>query len=232
MQMTTLAARGILAAATGMPRHPGLLQACGASRPDSEPESRGGGEDVGGLLVELFRSLGRAAAVVGAEGRVVHLNPQAERLAGNGFALARQHLRATRPNCQDSFRAAMDCALGGSGTVQTLALRRSQKTTPLLVRVVPIGPASRSEATALVLFTDPEVGQGEGVQELLRMIGLTPRQARIAALIGSGCSPREAADKLGITQNTVRSTLKAIYGKLGLRRQSELAQLVARLEAT
>lgn len=43
-------------------------------------------------------------------------------------------------------------------------------------------------------------------------------------------SARQAADVLAITENTVRSTLKLVYGKLGIGKQSELARILARLD--
>jgi DNA-binding CsgD family transcriptional regulator len=64
---------------------------------------------------------------------------------------------------------------------------------------------------------------------LLRAVGLTPAEARLAALYGSGNSARQAAQRLGISEHTAKSTLKQVYGKLGLRKQSELGQLIARL---
>jgi DNA-binding CsgD family transcriptional regulator len=41
--------------------------------------------------------------------------------------------------------------------------------------------------------------------------------------------PREAANRLGITEDTARTTLKRVFGKTGVSRQSELAALLARL---
>jgi len=65
---------------------------------------------------------------------------------------------------------------------------------------------------------------------LLLMLGLTPAEARVAVRIGRGLSPAEAATELGITQNTARYTLQTVFEKLGIRRQSQLAQVVTRLE--
>ncbi|KQP50993.1 hypothetical protein ASF34_19565 [Methylobacterium sp. Leaf106] len=56
-------------------------------------------------------------------------------------------------------------------------------------------------------------------------------QALVAMAIGRGSSPREAAELLAIREGTVRVHLEAIFGRLGLRRQSELAIIVARLDA-
>ncbi|MEQ1900338.1 MAG: helix-turn-helix transcriptional regulator [Devosia sp.] len=68
------------------------------------------------------------------------------------------------------------------------------------------------------------------VIDMLRSVKLTPAEARLAALIGEGSSAKEAADKLGISEHTARSTLKQVYGKLGIRRRAELGHLIARLQ--
>ena len=64
----------------------------------------------------------------------------------------------------------------------------------------------------------------------LRALGLTPAESRLANVIGEGHSVRQAAQQLGISENTARSTLKIVYGKLGVRKQSELSRLITRLQ--
>jgi DNA-binding CsgD family transcriptional regulator len=62
-----------------------------------------------------------------------------------------------------------------------------------------------------------------------RLFALAPAEARVAALVGSGLSPRQAAEKLGISEGTVRTTLKHVFTKVGVSRQSELAVLLTKL---
>jgi DNA-binding CsgD family transcriptional regulator len=71
---------------------------------------------------------------------------------------------------------------------------------------------------------------GRDVPAVLRSVGLTPAEARLAVLYGNGHSAREAAHELGISEHTAKSTLKQVYGKLGVRKQSELGRFVARLQ--
>jgi DNA-binding CsgD family transcriptional regulator len=59
--------------------------------------------------------------------------------------------------------------------------------------------------------------------------GLTPTERRIAELIASGRTYREAADALFISPKTVQWNLSKIYRKLGIRSRAELA---GRLEET
>lgn len=64
----------------------------------------------------------------------------------------------------------------------------------------------------------------------LQRLGLTPAEARIAALVGGGLSPSSAAQQLGSKQNTDRSALRVVYDKLEIQKQSELAMIVTRLD--
>jgi DNA-binding CsgD family transcriptional regulator len=66
--------------------------------------------------------------------------------------------------------------------------------------------------------------------DVLRSMGLTPAEARLAALIGKGLTARSAAEELRISENTARSTLKQVYGKLGIRKQAELGHFIARVQ--
>lgn len=61
------------------------------------------------------------------------------------------------------------------------------------------------------------------------LLNVTTGEARVAALVGSGMAPRDAAERLGITEETARTTLKRVFAKVGVSRQSELAALLARL---
>jgi len=51
--------------------------------------------------------------------------------------------------------------------------------------------------------------------------GLSPRQEEILKLLAQGHVPKEIAEKLGITIETVRSYLKLIYQKLHVRNRTE-----------
>jgi DNA-binding CsgD family transcriptional regulator len=61
------------------------------------------------------------------------------------------------------------------------------------------------------------------------LLDLTLGEAKIASLVGSGVPPREAAERLGIAEETARTVLKRVFAKTGVSRQSELAGLITRL---
>jgi DNA-binding NarL/FixJ family response regulator len=60
--------------------------------------------------------------------------------------------------------------------------------------------------------------------------GLTPTEAQVAMLCGSGLTNREVATRLFVSPKTVEANLSRIYLKLGIRSRAELGALVARDE--
>jgi DNA-binding CsgD family transcriptional regulator len=54
--------------------------------------------------------------------------------------------------------------------------------------------------------------------------GLTQREREVALLVSEGLRSREVAERLGIASQTVKSHLKTIFDKLGVRNRVELAR--------
>jgi pimeloyl-ACP methyl ester carboxylesterase/DNA-binding CsgD family transcriptional regulator len=61
--------------------------------------------------------------------------------------------------------------------------------------------------------------------------GLTPAETRLAARLKDGLTLKEAAGDLGVSVNTVRNQLRAIFEKMGLNRQSELVRALTQLSS-
>lgn len=194
--------------------------------------SRDGAADAARMmLLDVFLRLGRAAVVVGQDGRVLYLNRKAEELAGDGFVITGQHLRAISAADQPAFSAAIIQAFSGKQTIEPIPLQRTKTTVPLLARAMPMDHTTLGDKAVLVLLTDPLDNGGAGVVKMLRLLGLSQAEARVAVLVGTGLSPKDVAAELGLAESTIRSALKTTYDKLAISRQSELAQMVARLGA-
>lgn len=58
--------------------------------------------------------------------------------------------------------------------------------------------------------------------------GLTVAQARVTELLVTGCSNREIATKLGLSEGTVKVHVTAIYRALGVSRRSQALVLLSR----
>lgn len=55
--------------------------------------------------------------------------------------------------------------------------------------------------------------------------GITPRELEILSLIAAGLSNREIADKLFVSENTVKTHSSRLFDKLGARRRTQAVQL-------
>ncbi|HWG59212.1 MAG TPA: helix-turn-helix transcriptional regulator, partial [Candidatus Acidoferrales bacterium] len=63
---------------------------------------------------------------------------------------------------------------------------------------------------------------------LTRQYGLTKHEASLADLLLQGSDLREAAEKLGVSMNTVRTHLRLIFEKTDTHRQAELVRVLLR----
>jgi two-component system, NarL family, response regulator LiaR len=56
-------------------------------------------------------------------------------------------------------------------------------------------------------------------------LGITPRELEILGLIADGLSNREIAEKLCVSENTVKTHAGRVFGKLGARRRTQAVQI-------
>jgi len=62
-------------------------------------------------------------------------------------------------------------------------------------------------------------------QTQLDALGITPRELEILTLIAQGLSNREIADRLFVSENTVKTHCSRAFDKLGARRRTQAVQL-------
>jgi DNA-binding CsgD family transcriptional regulator/PAS domain-containing protein len=86
-----------------------------------------------------------------------------------------------------------------------------------------------SRPRALVTISDPAAAPRSRERLLTSLFRLTAAENRVTALLLSGLELKEIAARTHTKENTVRSHLKAIYGKTSVTRQSQLVRLVSTL---
>jgi DNA-binding CsgD family transcriptional regulator/PAS domain-containing protein len=183
-------------------------------------------------LLDALSRVGRAAAVLGRDGRVVHLNHEAEELLPRTVAAIGRPFRAARASEDALLKNLIERATAAenSPSSEAFALSREGQAHALIVQAMRLDNELSGEPAVLLLFTDPMHDHKGQPRAGLQLLGLTPGEARVAASVGAGRSVKKAAHELGIAENTARSVLKVAYEKLGIGKQSELAKIVARLE--
>jgi DNA-binding CsgD family transcriptional regulator/PAS domain-containing protein len=115
----------------------------------------------------------------------------------------------------------------------TICVPRPSGRRPLEIMVAPIPGRSslairESGGTALVFVSEPDA-ELPGEDEVLRALyGLTPAEVRFARLLAADLSLAEAAEQAGITLQTARHRLKALFEKTNTHRQASLVRLLVR----
>jgi DNA-binding CsgD family transcriptional regulator len=110
---------------------------------------------------------------------------------------------------------------GAPGVRRTLILEGSGER--LRVEVTAVGKGK----TQLHLWREPlpeQLHVGPEAVPSSPADGLTQREREVAYLVADGLRSREVAERLGIASQTVKSHLKTIFDKLGVRNRVELAR--------
>ena len=175
------------------------------------------------------------AIFLGTKGEVVLMNRSASALVAerDGLLATRNGLRADRPGESTMLVKAIVRAVSTSkgngfapgGTV--LVSRRARP--PLQIQISPIRNSlvQTSQPIAAVAFVIDPLRRERPAQEVLRALyGLTPAECRVALLLGDGRAPRKIASMVGVSDSTVRSQIKSIFSKTGVKRQGELIRLL------
>jgi DNA-binding CsgD family transcriptional regulator len=90
-----------------------------------------------------------------------------------------------------------------------LGITLTRKKPPVIVREVPV----------------PVTGPFVCDEGRLRELGITPRELEILGLIAEGLSNREIADRLFVSENTVKTHSRRLFDKLGAQRRTQAVQL-------
>jgi DNA-binding CsgD family transcriptional regulator len=196
-------------------------------------------------LARVLQLMPSAALLLDNRQRIVHVNPAAEQLlrAGDGLTSSSNgglYLSAVLPDERLALARSLAQAhrvADGSGDLlgEPLRVTRLSGAGPLLVVPVPLPPPAFSlweltdTARLLVLVIDPGARNLAAATVLQAAFGLTPAEARVATLIGSGLSGPQAAQMLGVSPATVKTHLARCFEKLGVRSQVELARMLSAL---
>jgi DNA-binding NarL/FixJ family response regulator len=79
-----------------------------------------------------------------------------------------------------------------------------------------LDPAVQHHVVAAVAGADPTAEPGQDLPD-----GLTPREAEVVALIAEGLANTEIAERLFITEATVKSHINHVFGKTGVRDRAQ-----------
>jgi DNA-binding CsgD family transcriptional regulator len=184
--------------------------------------------DVLDLVRQPALALDRMGRVLDANAAAQALFDDAVRVRERRLAVCDRKAGAELATLIDRLRAAPDAA---ALAAPPIVVRRDGKA-PLLIRALPLAAAARNPflgARALLLLSELQAKSGPDPTLVARAFDLSRAEARLASLIAGGLTTEAAAGRLGVSRETARAQLKAVYAKTETHRQSELAALLAQL---
>jgi DNA-binding CsgD family transcriptional regulator len=112
----------------------------------------------------------------------------------------------------------------------SLGIKHYDCTTTLPVIISPVKVSVQDfetggqDAIVVMCFSDPDRTYPVEADKLTETYGLTKSEAQVAISMANGLNPNEIAKMNNVEISTIRSQLKAIYNKIGVKTQAELVK--------
>src|SRR3569623_979945 len=178
--------------------------------------------------VSTLSVLGLPGAVVNRGGRVVAANQLFEELAPRVAIGAIDAVSLNVPAQNALLRKGL--LAQGLDNVGSIPIAATETDPALVVHLVPVQRTAQDVfigASHIVLVTPVTAPAAPLTYLLAGLFDLTPAEAAVARGIASGDSLPEFATRNGVSPETVRTQLRAVFEKTGTRRQVDLVRLLA-----
>lgn len=191
------------------------------------------------VTLQAFDNSGKAAILIGDDGRVVAMNERAGRL----LDAISDHLKIvnSRLVCTNWTENKALARLVQSGTAAKsnwhspadpiLYLTRNGRA-PISIELFAPAPTVRAvsaRSVAILLIEDLDLRSIPDIDRLMKAYRLTAAEAKFCALLVGGATVKVAAESLEITEGTARQRLKAVFSKTSTNKQGELLLALSRI---
>lgn len=179
----------------------------------------------------VLELVGLPACVLNGAGRAIAMNPGCEALLpdtirdGRVFGLVNATSQRLFEGARTSLHAVSD------RTPRSIPITGTEQRPPMVVHLLPVERAARDlfgAFSAIVVFTALTIGHSPSNDVLAGLFDLTAAEARVASRVASLSTIPEIAAALGLTRETVRTQLRAVFSKTGTHRQTDLAALLTK----
>lgn len=186
--------------------------------------------------VQALRMAGLPAAALGEEGRVLAANDQMEAFGAQIAFAAHDRLRFRNADAQNHLDTALTRLRSGQVPAfkasRSFPLPGTEEAPPAVVHLLPVRGNARdifARAAFFLVVTPIDTASVPTAELIAGLFDLSPAEARIARALAAGETIAGAAARLGLSPETVRTHIKAIFAKTGLSRQADLLALLARV---
>lgn len=189
------------------------------------------------VYASAFDQLSLGTVILDEQASVLHMNEAARAILARPSQLSVHggHLQVGNRQQNQAFRAIVDEVMAAHRHSEPSFVRvfRVEKSGSLsgiglLVRPLPRVelPEGVDSPAVAIFISDPETPHGVPVHVLTQLFGFTPAEASLSLLLANGLTLDEAATELDVSRNTVKSHLSAVFAKTGVKRQTQLVQLI------
>lgn len=177
---------------------------------------------------EALSRAGGGWLLLGREARIIDIDPGLSALlerigaSSEGQRLHLPHAQAR----QFVVQAAQDFASDPAAEPRAFTMSVDPRVDALLVPVTGRDDAAAAGAVMLLMCRTPPTNRGDRRPLLQELFGLSRRESELALLLADGQALGQAASTMGVTEETARGYLKAIFAKMDCHSQSELVRRI------
>lgn len=189
-------------------------------------------------LETALNAMDTAMVLLERTGKTIFVNEAAREILaqGDGLFLHKSELIARNPKETSELHGLIAKAVAASNGANpcgggVMRIPRSARR-PLHVLISPLRAMDSplpGKTAAAVFLSDPERQRAVPADILRTLFGLTLAESRLALSVLAGNSLSEAAELHGVSRETVKSQINAVYSKTGTKRQGELIRLLGSL---
>lgn len=172
---------------------------------------------------------GVGAAVITPGGKLRAANHMFEQALGSLMIDQRGAVVFEDRFLQETVASVILQTVRGSHVAVSMGLQVGQEVAPLVVHLIPLKGRARDVCGSDgVLLLIARVGNEVLPNaDLLRLLfDLTPAESRVARCLAEGMTLEQIAAALRISSLTVRTQLRSVFSKTGVRRQADLVRLL------
>jgi DNA-binding CsgD family transcriptional regulator/PAS domain-containing protein len=187
------------------------------------------GTGVSTSLLAVADSLPIGVLIVDAQSRILQASKLGGRIlaSGDGLFTVGNRLAFRRRVDEKAFLQLLAAALGDP-VAHSLTIPRQHSPVSLSVWVAPVRSRTEPWMTAVqqwvVAIEDPSERSAPMPEVVAREWHVTPAESRVVCLLAGGASVPQIAATLHVSEHTVRSQLKSVYGKTGMTSQLEVVR--------
>jgi pimeloyl-ACP methyl ester carboxylesterase/DNA-binding CsgD family transcriptional regulator len=121
---------------------------------------------------------------------------------------------------------AVEKILSGGAADEMIRLGDAESGFSLWISRGGVSASSDTQPSRLMVFVASRTSHALSEAGLITLFGLTPAEARVTQKLALGYSVEESAELLAVSKNTVKTLVARVFGKVGVKKQTELMQAI------